>query len=1038
MVQRPIYHRFFNFAILAVLALPALWPFLHEGLPRSNDHLTHVYRAVQLAELLRAGQLLPRWAPDLVFGYGYPVFNYFPYSAHYAVALLILPGLSALTAYKIICALALLGSAWSAYVFGRELFGEAAGLVTGVAYLYSPYLLYDAHIRGSVPESLALALLPLALLHLRRAAHGQPRSAVWAGLALAGCILAHHGVTLQAMPFVLAYGLFEVWQPRGRREAGRRKGISSFLLLTASFLLALLLSAFFWLPAVLESPYVQIERGTLNGGMLYSNNFLSLGELFAWPRLPVDPDLLNPPVVRPLPLAALVLALLSLTYWWGRGTGAGGSAEHAPRFTLLCFALAASLAALLIHPISRPLWDTLPLLRLTLFPWRLLGPISLFVAVVAGALFAERMADGRPQTAASHRPRNTQHTRCFTLAAVTGVLVIAGLPFASPPFEPVPARPTPGDMAAFEIPPDFIGTTTVGEYLPRAVQQLPGDVSARRDLTQRTRFAAPGAQVTHTPLSPTHDAFTVRTEAPATFTYHQFYFPGWRATLNGQPVEPRVTAPEGLMALDLPTGAHTLTFELGDTWPRTVGNALSVSGLLAGVLGWILSRHKRVGTGDPRLAEIPSHLQPSTFFLLPLSFLLAFARPLLYDAGLTPLLQRGLIAEGLRGVTNPINHNFADELTLLGWDAQPGVRVGADDSFTLNLYWKANRPLGVPYGFEVKLMDTRGFVWSERETPRPRNWRFTPGTDQWPLDQYLLDPYTLTPLAGTPPGEYQLQVEVFSRYDLSSLGQLQFGTVTITTPSRRACDGQAESAAPGLPFTAFSQTQAAPGDDITVTTCWRGAPPPATFNLQLGNLNRLPGNDRLVPDTKPEMTDPAVVTRRQLLIRLPADLETGRYNWTLQVGDKTFAVGQLDVTAPERTFAAPSVSRVLDADLGPAALYGVEAPAALTPGNVLPLTLVWRADEPFADSYHVFVHLTNAEGVIVAQSDGAPANGGRRTTGWLPGEYVVDPRPLSVPADLTPGVYTLSAGLYRPDTGTRPTSPDFPEGRINVDEFLIP
>ncbi|MCS6909678.1 MAG: hypothetical protein NZM11_03805 [Anaerolineales bacterium] len=42
MARGSLYHRLLNYAILAILALPAVWPFLHEGLPRSNDHLTHV------------------------------------------------------------------------------------------------------------------------------------------------------------------------------------------------------------------------------------------------------------------------------------------------------------------------------------------------------------------------------------------------------------------------------------------------------------------------------------------------------------------------------------------------------------------------------------------------------------------------------------------------------------------------------------------------------------------------------------------------------------------------------------------------------------------------------------------------------------------------------------------------------------------------------------------------------------------------------------------------------------------------------------
>jgi hypothetical protein len=69
--------------------------------------------------------------------------------------------------------------------------------------------------------------------------------------------------------------------------------------------------------------------------------------------------------------------------------------------------------------------------------------------------------------------------------------------------------------------------------------------------------------------------------------------------------------------------------------------------------------------------------------------------------------------------------------------------------------------------------------------------------------------------------------------------------------------------------------------------------------------------------------------------------------------------------------------------------------------------------------YHVFVHLIDETGNIVAQSDAAPANWTRPTTGWLPGEYVVDAHTLNLPAALPPGPLTLRVGLYDPATGAR-------------------
>jgi hypothetical protein len=75
-------------------------------------------------------------------------------------------------------------------------------------------------------------------------------------------------------------------------------------------------------------------------------------------------------------------------------------------------------------------------------------------------------------------------------------------------------------------------------------------------------------------------------------------------------------------------------------------------------------------------------------------------------------------------------------------------------------------------------------------------------------------------------------------------------------------------------------------------------------------------------------------------------------------------------------------------------------------------------------SYRVFLHLLGPDGSLFAQSDGEPAGWRRPTTGWAPGEVVLDERVLEIPADAPPGEYTLVAGLYDPGTGIRLSLPD--------------
>ncbi len=108
----------------------------------------------------------------------------------------------------------------------------------------------------------------------------------------------------------------------------------------------------------------------------------------------------------------------------------------------------------------------------------------------------------------------------------------------------------------------------------------------------------------------------------------------------------------------------------------------------------------------------------------------------------------------------------------------------------------------------------------------------------------------------------------------------------------------------------------------------------------------------------------------------------------------------------------PAVS--LDARLGDTiALEGYALPeTAFAPGDVIPLTLFWRAEVTPAERYKVFVHLVNADGTLVAQTDAEPGGGFALTTLWQPGEGQIDRYGVLVPPDSTPGEHRLLVGMY--------------------------
>jgi hypothetical protein len=89
------------------------------------------------------------------------------------------------------------------------------------------------------------------------------------------------------------------------------------------------------------------------------------------------------------------------------------------------------------------------------------------------------------------------------------------------------------------------------------------------------------------------------------------------------------------------------------------------------------------------------------------------------------------------------------------------------------------------------------------------------------------------------------------------------------------------------------------------------------------------------------------------------------------------------------------------------------------PGDELPIVLYWQATEAVTDDLSIFVHLLDPTGQLVWQDDGAADHGDRPTWSWEPGESIVDPHTVVLPADLPEGDYALVTGLYDWRTGER-------------------
>jgi hypothetical protein len=83
---------------------------------------------------------------------------------------------------------------------------------------------------------------------------------------------------------------------------------------------------------------------------------------------------------------------------------------------------------------------------------------------------------------------------------------------------------------------------------------------------------------------------------------------------------------------------------------------------------------------------------------------------------------------------------------------------------------------------------------------------------------------------------------------------------------------------------------------------------------------------------------------------------------------------------------------------------------SVTAGDRLTVRLYWEVLAPFEANKQVFVHLSNGE--IVAQSDSAPECALNPTTRWEPGQIIVDPHIIEIPASSPPQQLELIVGMY--------------------------
>jgi hypothetical protein len=549
--------------LLLAFCLPALAPLTAPGYFSAAHDARHSVYFLQMFDLsVRDGAWFPRWAADMVFGYGYPLWLILAPLPFFLGEAFHLIGFDFVASVKIVDGLAVFFSALTMYLFAaRALANKNAALVAAIAYVYVPYHLVDLYVRAAQAELVSFVFPPLIFWAFHRLAETRaPRDIALAALVYAGLLHSHISMAVIFTPIIGLYLLFLLFQITNY-ELRITLHASRFTLRAAlAIALALGIAAIFLLPVLFEQRYLTSDP-LIGGFFNYRKHFLNVAQLFS-PFWGYGYAGENGNDQFSLQLG-LIPVLLALGAAWSLPRVRGAIRAHT-----LFFLLTVITIVLAVLPISAPIWEMFAsVIAFVQFPWRLLIVSAFALAFLAGA--------------AIHALDDTRELA--PALAVSLLFVIANFSYTQPQHtEPifnyaaqmdfeVRERELLGDTIWMtgERPHDspLVAQYSAGEKLTRAI-------SLDADATVETiRYGGQSVEA------------RVIANAPARIQFYTRYFPGWRATRDDQPLDIEPYGEQGLILARVPAGSHTIKLRFEDTPIRQIAALVSgISVLIAGAL----------------------------------------------------------------------------------------------------------------------------------------------------------------------------------------------------------------------------------------------------------------------------------------------------------------------------------------------------------------------------------------------------------------------------------------------------------------------
>ena len=552
-----------NFLIFGLLIIPAIWALFVPGYYGASDDL-HIAWLFEFHKTLMAGQIPPRFVPDLSFGFGYPLFNFVFPLPFYIAELFHLLGLNLVDSIKAVFLISVPLSGLFMYLLLREFTSKTVSLFGAVLYIYTPYRAVDLYIRGAIGEILSFVFLPLLTLSVLKLTKDETEEKRWigiGGLSIAGLILTHNITAYMFSFFLIILFLLRTIFVRTIFVKNWGRGVLKMLL---AGILGLLISCYFWLPAITESGLVKYDT-VFN----FVDHFPTLKQLIT-PYWGYGASVAGPYDGMSFFLGIANLAVLLI--------GSFLTILSWPKFSkdkkvILVWALISILVSMfLMNYRSTILWENIPLLPYFQFPWRFLIITTFTIPILVVAM-----------------------EEILNRKWLSVLLIILTLATTYNYFHPQDfLGREDGYYLNKYIPTPFASSEylkTQEEYL-----RLPKETEVRPDKNYPLVTAEEGEIKNVLKINDLNSKIEVDSENGFKLSYSKYLFPGWVAKIDGNNTSIYAGKPFGQIELNVPAGAHSLEIKFEETGFKKLLDAISLAGFLVSLsLVNIWKYSKKVG-----------------------------------------------------------------------------------------------------------------------------------------------------------------------------------------------------------------------------------------------------------------------------------------------------------------------------------------------------------------------------------------------------------------------------------------------------------